>query len=512
MMTPCLPVQVMGQAVAPTLPGMVSVGGSPMAATGTMASENMAEMGGQRALNSYRHAGAALLQSLQLDRMSGNVPTQWNQSSGGPGPATSAGTRPGTSNAGHTILSTSPGKSEAVQASFLSTPPPQGRGAGCGGGQGHIARRAGGGAAGAVMAPAQPSFYMHDQQVPDPMLQQTYPCSSAAPSAALGLLEPAKAGTPSEVEAPAACRELAEAPTLQDAYLVRNTFIDYKPERSPSLERFFEERKCRSSPTSRPASRPLSRQVSQSSLKPCALDMEDPFAIATPTDSVVPTPRGPFPVAGGHLLSTPPVDTLIQQVPSPQKDQVAANIGGGKGAPVLRLSQLISEPEPAAEGPTAVATAAAARLAKEIHSGASLAPSSATGLRPDAGSAVCSTAAPSSLQGSALIMGRGFSGSGTSSAAGSGLVPGSVEHIPSGDASRSELVQSNIGTVEIPSRGSALHPWGACKPCAFVFQDGCANGTECEFCHLCEPGERKRRKKERRKLAAGWKLRYGTEC
>lgn len=72
-------------------------------------------------------------------------------------------------------------------------------------------------------------------------------------------------------------------------------------------------------------------------------------------------------------------------------------------------------------------------------------------------------------------------------------------------------LQARMGTMEI-SRGSALHSVGACKPCAFVFQDGCANGVDCEFCHLCDPGERKRRKKERRKLAASWKNRYGQEC
>ncbi|CAK0873518.1 unnamed protein product [Prorocentrum cordatum] len=54
-----------------------------------------------------------------------------------------------------------------------------------------------------------------------------------------------------------------------------------------------------------------------------------------------------------------------------------------------------------------------------------------------------------------------------------------------------------LGSAVFPSRGSALHQWGVCKPCAFVFQAGCNTGVDCQFCHLCEPGERKRRKKER---------------
>lgn len=75
----------------------------------------------------------------------------------------------------------------------------------------------------------------------------------------------------------------------------------------------------------------------------------------------------------------------------------------------------------------------------------------------------------------------------------------------SGQASQMESIvnikatsKAQLGSPELPSRGSALHAWRACKPCAFFFQDGCANKEECEFCHLCEPGERKRRKKDRK--------------
>jgi len=273
---------------------------------------------------------------------------------------------------------------------------------------------------------------------------------------------------------------------LPDCYMVRNTFIESKPERSESLERFLEERKCRSSPTSRPPSRPLSRQASQN----CLLDMEDPFNIATPTGSAMVTPRGPPPSAG-RLLSTPPTpEKTLPQTQQAQQAQQAPN--------KLRLAELISNSE--ADAPSK----AAARLAKELRDGASFAPKSS---RDWAGSAAASTAAPSSLQGSAIIMGTSFTGSAASSNAGSGLIPGAVAPAAMGlDASRAGLFQNKLGSIEVPSRGSALHPWGACKPCAFVFQDGCANGVECEFCHLCEPGERKRRKKERRKMAAGWRM------
>lgn len=62
-----------------------------------------------------------------------------------------------------------------------------------------------------------------------------------------------------------------------------------------------------------------------------------------------------------------------------------------------------------------------------------------------------------------------------------------------------------LGVSQLPSKGSALHQLGNCKPCAFFcsVQGGppaCKNGVECTFCHLCEPGEKKRRKQEKRSL------------
>jgi len=53
-----------------------------------------------------------------------------------------------------------------------------------------------------------------------------------------------------------------------------------------------------------------------------------------------------------------------------------------------------------------------------------------------------------------------------------------------------------LGMPGVPSMGSAGHHLGMCKPCAFVFKGGCTNGVGCVFCHLCAPGEKKRRKKE----------------
>jgi len=48
------------------------------------------------------------------------------------------------------------------------------------------------------------------------------------------------------------------------------------------------------------------------------------------------------------------------------------------------------------------------------------------------------------------------------------------------------------------SNGSAEHDKGKCRPCAWVWKpDGCVNGTACSFCHTCEVGQMKVRKKQK---------------
>jgi len=44
------------------------------------------------------------------------------------------------------------------------------------------------------------------------------------------------------------------------------------------------------------------------------------------------------------------------------------------------------------------------------------------------------------------------------------------------------------------------HKQQDCKPCAFVHRpEGCQNGGGCDYCHLCPPGELKRRKTRKRR-------------
>jgi len=61
------------------------------------------------------------------------------------------------------------------------------------------------------------------------------------------------------------------------------------------------------------------------------------------------------------------------------------------------------------------------------------------------------------------------------------------------------LIEPEIGSLECPSAGSKGHRAGFCKPCAFAMK-GCASGKDCNFCHLCESGEKKRRRKEKKQV------------
>lgn len=68
----------------------------------------------------------------------------------------------------------------------------------------------------------------------------------------------------------------------------------------------------------------------------------------------------------------------------------------------------------------------------------------------------------------------------------------------------SEALQAAL-EADLPSSGSASHHLGQCQPCAFTAK-GCVAGKSCAFCHLCDPSEHKRKKKEKRVLrrAAEW--------
>jgi len=62
--------------------------------------------------------------------------------------------------------------------------------------------------------------------------------------------------------------------------------------------------------------------------------------------------------------------------------------------------------------------------------------------------------------------------------------------------------QPKLGSRELPTLGSAGHHVCGCKPCAFIHTTGCGKGINCDHCHLCKPGEKKRRRKQRKLAVA----------
>lgn len=96
------------------------------------------------------------------------------------------------------------------------------------------------------------------------------------------------------------------------------------------------------------------------------------------------------------------------------------------------------------------------------------------------------------------------SGSGRPRPSSSGHLVGAVADEPvedesSEDGDRELLGNSEcaeLGSPACPTLGSRGHSARMCKPCAFVLK-GCQSGMDCKFCHLCEVGEKKRRKKEK---------------
>merc|ERR1719235_2601947 len=55
-----------------------------------------------------------------------------------------------------------------------------------------------------------------------------------------------------------------------------------------------------------------------------------------------------------------------------------------------------------------------------------------------------------------------------------------------------------LGTPALPSIGSLLHHKRECKPCTFFHTRGCENKEDCQYCHLCGPGEKKKRLRAQR--------------
>lgn len=62
-----------------------------------------------------------------------------------------------------------------------------------------------------------------------------------------------------------------------------------------------------------------------------------------------------------------------------------------------------------------------------------------------------------------------------------------------------KLERCNSAPGALGSSALIGHDSSLCRPCAFFFgkEDGCRNGVDCKFCHLCPPGMIKQKKKEK---------------
>jgi len=61
-----------------------------------------------------------------------------------------------------------------------------------------------------------------------------------------------------------------------------------------------------------------------------------------------------------------------------------------------------------------------------------------------------------------------------------------------------------------PSAGSVMHGTGRCNPCAHYWKErGCTLDADCDFCHLCEDGELRRRRKARYAVMRACRMRGG---
>lgn len=81
------------------------------------------------------------------------------------------------------------------------------------------------------------------------------------------------------------------------------------------------------------------------------------------------------------------------------------------------------------------------------------------------------------------------------------FVPPPPMHSPTLPPEITEAMEPPLQPSMLASLGSVNHELGTCKPCAFIHTKGCQSGVECPFCHLCPPGEKKRRSKMTKQIA-----------
>jgi len=378
---------------------------------------------------------------------------------------------------------------------------------------------------------------------------------------------PFPGGAPAAVGPPAALGPAAPpaagrgaAPRLPlPRMTVRNTFLDEPEPRSPSLERFLDERKVRSTPVSR-ANSVCADEDPFAIVTPTGSQLSTPRGSCAFTNALAANALASVLVGG----STPSGGSGFS--PQGEPGGFGGPVAGVAAYPASPRAAWASRPGGSCVfDAAAVAAAAAAAVPQQgapplsaCHdSWAYSLTSKLAGHLPrdetcsaaestPGGVTIGSSAAGSTTGDSSLASGRPGGAGEPESPTPHDVLPsrisGAGAHAdlcrsrrPSAtgpDLSAAELsgcgpsadVEPSVtslpssedqggGSAELPSAvtsaGSVAHHLGTCRPCAFHYKGGCANGEDCAFCHLCDLGEKKRRIKERRSqrrslFQSGW--------
>lgn len=270
-------------------------------------------------------------------------------------------------------------------------------------------------------------------------------------------------------------------PTAQsDGIPVKNTFIQFPENQHPSLVEYFIPRQSRSCPTS--------------ALMEAGHVPEIP---ETPTSGVS-APPGleeliPTPPLSGTVVPKPPVagasQIPIAGLPMPQLSRPSSGIEESPKNPPPGLEGMATP----SSGLSASASPKANRP-KAAKESPKVPPPGLVGPKMVAVSAPYPVPYPvSALSDPRYILPQ------TVSLAQAATLAQDRRPSKEQDLDEEKQVVRLAEGLGMTSLGSKDHGTGRCRPCGFLYKDanGCQNGADCPFCHMCPPGEIKRRKKEK---------------
>jgi hypothetical protein len=282
-----------------------------------------------------------------------------------------------------------------------------------------------------------------------------------------------------------------EAPeTCTAEFRIKNTFIEIVPQLSPSLKPFYKERIARSCPSKRTGC--LSGGLLAGDIEP---QVPSPCSIQTPSDESLSQ-------SSWHsCVSLPEEGSSCSQDSSEQPQCCEVECPGSRSPPCVVPAD-----------PTLQVTQT--DVETDIHRVGQRFPASSLPSFTMAGATPSGPIDWSALPSAWLPSTRRWHVGMLAGAAGLpalpppilGTTPNTVSQRAAGPAAvRVAMVVQPPpppvgvapGTALLPSVGSTGHAKGSCKPCAFLHSKGCSSGLSCSFCHLCDPGERKRRQREK---------------